>query len=41
MSSYKKDSWVTKWDNLYINFLKKHKEKLWKFRYHFPNLKNI
>lgn len=42
MSNYSKnDEWVTKWDRLYDSFLKKHKKKLWKFRYHFPSLKKI
>jgi deoxyribodipyrimidine photolyase-related protein len=42
MSSYKysKDKeWADEWDELYNNFMKKNKEKLWKFRYHFPALK--
>lgn len=41
MSSYSKDEWVEIWDKYYNNFMKKHKKKLWKFRYHFPMLKNI
>ncbi len=45
MSSYKysedKDQWTEKWDKLYNQFLKKHKKKLWKFRYHFPTLKKL
>lgn len=42
MSRYsKKDDWVEKWDELYLKFLKKHKEKLWKFRYSFPTLKKL
>lgn len=44
MSSYKysKDKdWAEEWDELYNNFMKKNKEKLWKFRYHFPALKKI
>jgi hypothetical protein len=30
-----------KWTELYRKFMKKHKKKLWKFRYHFPQLKNM
>lgn len=42
MSDYsKKDEWVEKWNDKYTKFLKKHKEKLWKFRYSFPTLKNL
>ena len=42
MSRYsKKDEWVVKWDEKYQNFLKKHKEKLWKFRYSFPALRKM
>ena len=41
MSTYKKNKWADEWDILYNAFLKKHKDKLWKFRYHFPSLKNI
>ena len=42
MSRYtKKDEWTKKWDEKYDNFLKKNKEKLWKFRYSFPTLKNM
>ena len=42
MSRYtKKEEWSEKWDNKYDSFLKKHKEKLWKFRYSFPTLKKI
>lgn len=33
MSSYKKEEWSEKWDELYHNFIKKHKKKLYKFRY--------
>jgi len=38
MSDYKKGKWSDKWNNLYNQFLKKHKKKLWKFRYNFPIL---
>jgi deoxyribodipyrimidine photolyase-related protein len=39
MSNYNKsDIWTTKWDNLYHHFLTKHRTKLYKFRYYFPNL---
>jgi deoxyribodipyrimidine photolyase-related protein len=41
MSTYKKNKWADEWDILYNAFLKKHKDKLWKFRYHFPSLKKI
>ena len=41
MSNYKKGEWSEKWNELYHNFLKKNKKKLWKFRYSFPTLKNI
>ena len=44
MSSYKyseNKEWTKEWNNLYTNFLKKNKEKLWKFRYHFPTLKKL
>ena len=40
MSDYSKSNWSDIWDEKYKLFLKKHKEKLWKFRYHFPSLKN-
>jgi deoxyribodipyrimidine photolyase-related protein len=39
LSDYKKDNnWNIAWDNLYRQFLKKHKVKLYKFRYYFPGL---
>lgn len=41
MSSYKKDDWADKWDELYVDFMKRNKKKLWKFRYHFPQLKKL
>ena len=41
MSNFKKDDWVNKWNKLYNNFKKKHKQKLWKFRYYFSGLKNV
>jgi len=41
MSTYNNGPWSKKWDNLYLEFMRKHKEKLWKFRYHFPGLKNL
>jgi deoxyribodipyrimidine photolyase-related protein len=41
MSDYKKGEWSEKWTELYRKFMKKHKKKLWKFRYHFPQLKNM
>ena len=42
MSDYKKSGeWATKWDRAYQDFLVKHKDKLYKFRYNFPGLKNL
>ena len=41
MSNYKKSEWCDIWDKAYQNFMKKHKDKLWKFRYHFPGLKKL
>ena len=41
MSDYKEDEWSEKWDEMYKDFLKKNKKKLWKFRYHFRGLKDI
>ena len=41
MSNYKREEWCDEWDKLYNEFLKKHKDKLWKFRYFFRGLKNI
>ena len=41
MSDYKKSEWSDEWDEMYKDFLKKNKEKLWKFRYHFRGLKDI
>ena len=41
MSDYKKGEWSEKWNELYNNFLKKNKKKLWKFRYSFPTLKKM
>jgi deoxyribodipyrimidine photolyase-related protein len=45
MSNYNKktnnnvnSNWSIKWDNLYHNFIKKNKAKLYKFRYYFPSL---
>ena len=40
MSNYTKGDWSATWDNLYRDFIKKNKQKLWKYRYHFPTLKN-
>ncbi len=34
MSNYKKDNWCDKWDNLYHEFINKHRSKLYKFRYY-------
>ena len=41
MSNYKKGEWSKKWTNMYYQFLKKHKDKLWKFRYYFRGLKKL
>ena len=41
MSDYKKGKWSEDWKLLYNNFLKNYKNKLWKYRYSFPTLKNI
>ncbi len=39
MSNYKsKSDWSERWDTLYHHFLIKHRAKLYKFRYYFPNL---
>jgi deoxyribodipyrimidine photolyase-related protein len=38
MSNYPKDEWCDYWDELYDSFLKKHKKKLWKYRYYFRRL---
>jgi deoxyribodipyrimidine photolyase-related protein len=38
MSNYKKDDWCIIWNEKYKKFLQKNKEKLWKYRYFFPNL---
>lgn len=40
MSDYKKGKWSDEWNELYYQFLKKNKKKLWKFRYYFRGLKN-
>jgi len=41
MSNYKKGEWSEEWDNLYQNFKKRHKTKLWKYRYFFGGLKGV
>ena len=44
MSDYKKSKdevWTEKWDELYRDFMKDNKKKLWKYRYHFPALKKM
>ncbi len=38
MSNYKNGEWCKKWDNLYHLFINRHRSKLYKFRYYFPNL---
>ena len=39
MSNYKKGEWSKEWDDLYQDFLKRNKQKLWKYRYYFRGLK--
>lgn len=39
MSDYKKEDWCDTWDKKYDEFKKKHKQKLWKYRYYFGGLK--
>jgi len=41
MSNYPRGEWTQEWDSLYQQFLKKHKKKLWAYRYHFPSLSKI
>ena len=41
MSDFKKGEWSENWDKLYLEFQRKHIDKLWKFRYSFPQLKKI
>lgn len=41
MSDYKKGKWSEEWKDLYNKFLKKNKNKLWKYRYSFPTLNKI
>ena len=41
MSNYKKGNWSIKWDTLYKNFINTQKDKLYKYRYYFPQLKKI
>jgi deoxyribodipyrimidine photolyase-related protein len=41
MSNYKKGEWSNTWDKLYKDFIIKNKQKLWKYRYHFPTLKYV
>jgi len=40
MSNYRKGPWSDTWDKLYKKFIQKNKQKLWKYRYHFPTLDN-
>lgn len=40
MSNYKKEDWCDIWDEKYNTFLKKNKQKLWKYRYFFRGFKN-
>lgn len=39
MSNYTKDNWSITWDELFYKFIKRNKNKLYKFRYHFPLVK--
>ena len=41
MSDYKPGEWSEKWNEYYQKFMKKNKEKLWKYRYHFPALSKM
>jgi len=41
MSDYKKGEWSEKWNEMYQNFMKNHKEELYKYRYSFPGLKKL
>lgn len=41
MSDYKPGEWSEKWNEYYQKFMKKNKDKLWKFRYHFPGLSKM
>ena len=34
MSNYKKEDWCLIWNSMYRDFVQKHKQKLWKFRYY-------
>ena len=38
MSNYKKGEWSEEWDDLYWKFMKRNKQKLWKYRYYFPSI---
>jgi deoxyribodipyrimidine photolyase-related protein len=38
MSNYRKGPWSDAWDKRYKKFIQKNKQKLWKYRYHFPTL---
>lgn len=38
MSNYRKGTWSDTWDKRYKKFIQKNKQKLWKYRYHFPTL---
>lgn len=37
-SNYKKGEWSEIWDTMYRNFIKKHKNKLQKFKYYYRNI---
>ena len=39
MSNYKKGPWADKWNKLYDDFIIRNKDKLYKYRYFFKNLK--
>ena len=38
MSNYNKGEWTIIWDDLYHKFIKRNRNKLYKFRYYFPSL---
>ena len=41
MSNYKRADWCAIWDDLFWQFVKKHKKLLWKFRYSMPYLAKL
>lgn len=38
MSNYKKGDWSDTWDEMYDNFIKRNRKRLYKFRYYFKSL---